>query len=245
MPLLKHLEELRKVLIISLIAVAAASVGAFFFCDKILALITKPVTDLGYRLVFTGLTEGIFTKFKVALTAGLVIASPVVFWQFWRFLVPALYPHERRYAARLVPTAVLLFVAGIVFAYFTVFRLAVYFLIKLAGEFEPMLTISRYFSFTLAFLLPFGLVFEFPLAVYFLTKIGVLTPEWLRRNRKYAIVLTFVLAAVLTPGPDPVSQIVMATPMLVLYEAGIIVARVVARKKAAAEAALAGEETSS
>lgn len=244
MPLLKHLEELRKVIIISLIAIGAASIGAFFFSDHLLAILTKPVDDLGYKLVFIGMTEGVFTKFKIALLAGVIIASPVLIWQFWRFLVPALYPQEKRYIFRLVPISILLFVSGVIFAYFTVFRFAIFFLIKLAEEFEPMLTISKYFSFALTFLIPFGLVFEFPLVVYFLTKIEIISPEWLVRNRKYSLVGIFVLAAILTPGPDPVSQMMMVIPMVVLYEAGVFVARIVARKKQIKFGELAGEESS-
>lgn len=242
MPLLKHLEELRKVIIVSLVAVGITSIASFFFVDQILAVLTKPVRDLGHDIVFTAMTEGIFTKFKVALLAGVIAASPIILWQFWRFLVPALYPHEKRYILRLVPISILLFAGGVVFAYFAVFPLAVFFLIKLAGEFEPMLTISKYFSFTLTFLIPFGLIFELPLIVYFLAQVGVITPEWLVRNRKYSIVFTFILAAILTPGPDPLSQSIMAAPMLILYEVGILVAKVVARKRHARFSELAEEE---
>lgn len=153
-----------------------------------------------------------------------------------------LYPHEKKYIYKLVPISIILFVSGVVFAYFTIFPLAVYVLITLASEFEPMLTISKYLSFCLNFLIPFGLVFEFPLIVYFLTKIGVITPQWLLHNRKYAIVIAFVLAAVLTPGPDPLSQLLMAAPMVVLYEVSIIVSKVVAKKRNAKFNELNGEE---
>jgi len=243
MPLLKHLEELRKVIIVSLIAIGIASVAAFYFVNQILAIIMKPLTQQGLKPVVLTMTEGIFTKFQIALIAGIVLASPVLLWQIWRFIVPALYPHERRYVIRLVPISILLFAGGVVFAYYTVFPLAVFVLLKLAGEFNPMLTIGKYLSFTLAFLIPFGLIFEFPLVIYFLTKIGVITPQWLVKNRKYSIVATFVIAAILTPGPDPLSQSIMAAPMLVLYEAGIIVSKLVYRKKQTGALELAGEET--
>lgn len=243
MPFLKHLEELRRVLVICLVAIGIASIASFFFVDKILVIITKPLYDLGIKLVFTSMTEGIFTKFKIALLAGIVLAAPVIIWQFWRFIIPALYPHEKRYVYRLVPLSIVLFVSGVMFAYFTVFKIAIFFLIKLSGEFQPMLTISRYFSFVLTFLIPFGLIFEFPLVVYFLASIGIITPEWLKRKRKYAIVLIFILAAVFTPSPDPLSQIIMAAPMLVLYEAGILVASVVSKKRGAKFNELSGEES--
>lgn len=231
MTILYHLEELRKVIIVSVITVVVASIISFVFIEQIMAVITRPLETQGINLVVTALTEGIFTKFKISIIAGTILASPIIIWQIWRFIVPALYPHEKRYLAILVPVSVFLFIGGVLFAYFTVFPLAVFVLIQLASEFEPMLTISKYLSFTLAFLIPFGLVFELPLVVYFLTSIGVITPEWLLRNRKYAIVITVILAAVLTPGPDPISQMIMAAPMVILYEAGILVSKVVMKKR--------------
>jgi sec-independent protein translocase protein TatC len=242
MGMLQHLEELRKVIIISLIAIAVASVISFAFIEQIVAIIIKPLAAQGIKPVYTAITEGIFTYFKIALITGTVFAMPVLIWQIWRFIVPALYPHEKKYLYKLVPISIMLFVGGVVFAYFTVFPIAVFVLIKLTTEFEPMLTISKYLSFTLSFLIPFGLVFEFPLVIYFLSSIGVVTPAWLSRNRKYAIVITFILAAVLTPGPDPLSQMIMAAPMIVLYEAGVLVARVVTKRKKAAISNPAGEE---
>lgn len=243
MGILRHLEDLRKVIIISLIAIVVASIISFAFIEQIVAIITKPLAEQGIKPVYTAITEGIFTYFKIALITGTVFASPVLLWQLWRFIVPALYPHEKKYLYRLVPISIILFIGGVVFAYYTVFPIAVYVLIKLASEFDPMLTISKYLSFTLAFMIPFGLIFELPLVVYFLTSIGVVTPEWLVRNRKYAIVITFILAAILTPGPDPISQLIMAAPMIILYEAGIIVAKIVTKKKDAKFRKLAGEES--
>lgn len=241
MTILHHLEELRKVIIVSVIAIVVTSIISFVFIEQIMTVLTKPLAEQGINLVVTALTEGIFTKFKIALVAGTILASPIILWQIWQFIVPALYPHERRYLSRLIPISVILFVAGVVFAYTTVFPVAVYILIQLGSEFEPMFTIGKYLSFTLTFLIPFGLIFEFPLVIYFLTSIGVVTPEWLVRNRRYAIVITVILAAVLTPGPDPISQLIMALPMAVLYEAGILVSKVVANKKRKREER-AGEE---
>jgi len=241
MTILSHLEELRKVIIISLIAIVVASIVSFAFIEQIMAVLTKPLAEQGINLVVTALTEGIFTKFKIALIAGTILASPVILWQIWQFIVPALYPHEKKYLSRLIPISIILFVAGVVFAYTTVFPVAVYILVQLGSEFEPMFTIGKYLSFTLTFLIPFGLIFEFPLVIYFLTSIGVVTPEWLIRNRRYAIVITVILAAVLTPGPDPLSQMIMALPMAVLYEVGILVSKVVAKKKRKKEER-AGEE---
>jgi sec-independent protein translocase protein TatC len=233
MPLLKHLDDLRKVLVSSAIATFITSCGAYYFVDPILKVIEKPLTRAKVHLVVTGITEGFFIKLKIALIAGLIIASPFILWQIWRFVVPALYPKEKKSVRGVVPISVVLFIGGVLFAYFTVFQVAVYFLLQLASGFDPMLTIDKYLSFTVSFLLPFGVIFEFPLVVYFLAKVGILTPEKLVHSRKYTIVAIFIVAAVLTPSPDPLSQIIMAIPMLILYEAGILVARVVTRKRKA------------
>ena len=241
MTILHHLEELRKVIIVSVVAVLVAGIISFVFIEQILAVITRPLEAQDINLVVTAITEGIFIKFKIAILAGTILAAPIIIWQIWRFIVPALYPHEKRYLTILIPVSVFLFISGVLFAYFTVFPLAVFVLIQLASEFEPMLTVSKYLSFTLAFLIPFGLVFELPLVVYFLTSIGVITPEWLQRNRKYAIVIIVILAAVLTPGPDPISQMIMAAPMVILYEAGVLVSKVVMKKRRKRQEA-AGEE---
>lgn len=230
-PILQHLQDLRKVIVISVIAILVTSVASFAFVDKFLAIILQPLTELGIKPIFTGVTEGLFFKFHVALLVGLVAASPILLWQFWRFLVPALYPGERNYIARLVPISVILFAGGTTFAYFTVLRIMTFFMIRFASEFTPLITVSNYLSFALGLVIPFGLIFEYPLLIYFLTKIGILKPELLIKYRKFAIVGVFIVAAILTPSPDPFTQILVATPMLILYEAGIIVARIVARQK--------------
>lgn len=243
MPLLKHLEELRKVIIISLIAIGVASIAAFYFVNQLLDILTKPLKPLGLKPVIFSVTEGLFFKFKVALLGGLVFAAPVVIWQVWRFIVPALYPNERRYLLRVVPISIFLFAGGVIFGYYTLLPVMVYVLIKLAGDFTPIINVSQYLSFTLSFLIPFGLIFEFPVVVYFLTKIGIIKPDWLVSKRKYAIVVIFIVAAVLTPSPDPINQTIMAAPMLILYEVGIIVSKLVYKKKQAEALELVDEKT--
>ncbi len=231
MSLLQHLEELRKVISVSVIAVLITSVAAFAFVDKFLAIVIKPANDANLKLIYTGVTEGIFFKLHIALVFGTLAASPILLWQFWRYLVPALYPNERRYIARLVPISIVLFLGGVVFAYFTVLRFMLVFLQRISSEFTGLITISNYLSFTEHLLIPFGLLFEYPLLVYFLAQIGVLTSELLVRYRKYSIVGVFIIAAILTPSPDPLTMLVVASPMLVLYEVGVIVAKIVGRKK--------------
>ncbi len=130
MSLLNHLEELRKVIMVCVIAILVTSVAAFAYVDKFLDIVLKPVTDLHIKLIYTGVTEGIFFKLHIALVFGAMAASPILLWQFWRFLVPALYPKERKYIARLVPISIVLFLGGVVFAYFTVLRFLLAFLIR-------------------------------------------------------------------------------------------------------------------
>lgn len=231
MPLLTHLQDLRRVIVVCVFAMLGASVVSFVFVDKFLYIVLKPINDLGMTLIYTGVAEGLFFKFHVSLMAGLVAASPVLLWQLWRFLVPALYPAERGYIARLVPVSVLLFFGGVAFSYFTVLHFMTFFLIRTAPEFTAMITVSNYLSFALGVVIPFGVLFEYPLVVYFLTKIGVIKAEHLVKYRKYAIVAAFIIAAILTPSPDPFTQILVAIPMLFLYEAGVLVARIVDRKK--------------
>lgn len=226
-----HLEELRRVIIVSLVALLVATFSCFFYSDFLLSLLQKPIVAMDLKLVFIGVTEGFFTKIKLALYAGFVVSFPIIIWQIWRFIVPALYPHERRYVMILVPVSVLLFSGGVVFAYFTVFPIAIFFLLKIAGDLEPMITVGQYLSFCVAFLIPFGIVFEMPVVAMFLTRIGLISPQLLASKRKYALLIMFIVGAVLTPGPDPVSQLLMAVPMYLLYEVSILVSRFVRAKK--------------
>ena len=231
--LLQHLGELRKVFIICLIAFVFTSAVCYLgFREQLLLLVTKPMKALGLPLVYLGVTEGFLTQIKLSCLAGLILALPVIMWQFWGFLVPALYPNERKYVKRLVPISIILFVGGIAFSYFAVFPLIIRFLILVAGQgLSPMISIRQYTSFLVSFLLPFGVVFELPVVVYFLTSFGLITPDLLVRHRKVAILFMFIFAAVLTPGPDPISQAMMALPMVVLYQVSIWVSRLVWKRK--------------
>jgi len=223
--LVEHLDELRKALLISLVTIVIAAFGCFYFSDQILSYIKQPLTNLNLQLYYIGVAEGFFIKLKLSLIAGLVVSFPIVSLSFWRFIKPALYPSERKYVYILYPITVLLFVGGVIFSYLTVLQVALKFLILIAGGLEPMITVDKYVSFVIAFTIPFGFVFELPVIVYFLTKIGVVTPQWLTQNRKYALLAIFVLAAALTPGPDPISQCLMGIPVYLLYELSIIVSR--------------------
>ena len=191
-------------------------------------IITEPMRDLNENLVVTGVTEAFFVKLKLAFYGGFILAFPIIVWAIWRFFKPALYPHERKYILVLFPISIGLFAGGALFAYFGVLRLILNFLIYIKGEtLEAMFKIDQYVSFVVAFTVPFGLVFELPVVVYFLRKMGWVSYEAMARNRKYALLVIVILAAVLTPGPDPFSQMLMAGPVYLLYEISVWVAKMV------------------
>lgn len=224
--LIQHMEELRKAIIISVTAIVIGSCVAFYYNEQILAVIVSPLTKQGQSLIVTGVTEAFFVKIKLALYAGFVLAFPIVMWALWRFIKPALYPHERKYVYVLLPVTVLLFAAGVLFAYFGILPLVLNFFIMIAGQnLDTLFKVDQYVAFVTAFTIPFGLVFELPVVVFFLTKLGILKYEWMSKNRKYALLIIVVVAAALTPGPDPISQLSMAIPVYILYEISIWVSR--------------------
>lgn len=223
---LQHMEELRKSLIIIFIAVVAAAVFCFYYSEQILTVLMAPLTILNEGLIVTGVTEAFFVKLKLSFYTGFVLAFPVVVWAIWRFIKPALYPAERKYVYIFLPISIILFTGGILFAYFGILKLVLNFFIYIAGEnLETMFKVDQYVSFVLAFTIPFGLVFELPVVVFFLSKLGIIRSEMLARNRKYALLAIVILAAALTPGPDPFSQMMMAGPVYLLYEISIWVAK--------------------
>ncbi|MZP28115.1 twin-arginine translocase subunit TatC [Heliobacterium undosum] len=239
MPLTDHLEELRTVLIWALVAAVAGTAVAYNWNQELIALLTKPMGDLGIKPVIVRPAEGFFASVKVSFFAGLILASPVILWKIWSFVMPALYPHERKWVYIILPISVLLLVSGVVFAFYTVYPIGVTFLITF-GDFTPMISISEYLSFALWFILPFGLVFQMPLVIMFLVRLGIVDHHFLAKYRRYAILIMFVVAAIFTPTPDVISQTLMAAPMYLLYEISIWIARWI-RPKKTAEADAAGE----
>ncbi|MDK2887131.1 MAG: sec-independent protein translocase protein TatC [Thermoanaerobacter sp.] len=231
MPLAGHFGDLRKAVIISIAALTTCALVVFFtFSDQLLAFLTRPLKELDVPVIATRVGEAFLTKIKISLLAGSILAFPVMVWQVLGFILPALTRGERRLLLVLFPLSVALFATGIIFAYFTVFPLTVRFLLVLVTEgLQPMITVRDYLSFVLAFFIPFGLVFQLPLVAFVLTRMGLVTPRWLVKKRKYALLLNFILAAILTPGSDVISQLMMALPMVLLYEAGVVVSYLVYR----------------
>ena len=228
MSLVEHLDELRRRILVSVAAVIVCSVLAFWKVQVILSMLLFPPVD---QLAFFSPTEAFMEYCKLAFFAGLFLASPVVLYQLWAFISAGLNEKERRTVFYALPFSVTLFLAGVVFAYRFVLPWALKFLINFPGpNILPILSMSKYLSFVIMMLLAFGIVFEMPVAVMILTKLGIVTPSFLSRNRKFAIVAIFIAAAVITPTPDAVNQCLMAVPMLFLYEISIWVSKLVYKK---------------
>lgn len=226
--ILTHLNALRRMLMISAGTVLVAFVLIFYLCiDWLMSLITGPISARGVELIYTAMSEALMTKFKVALIAAVIVASPVIIWQVWQFIKPALYPEERRLFRLLFFIALILFLVGVVFCYFAVYYLAVDFFI-ISGEnlATPMLSIDKYVNFLFGFLLPFGIAFQLPVAMFITTRMGWTDSKSLASKRKYVILGLAVAAAILTP-PDVVSQLMLLIPMCVLFELGVIVSKTV------------------
>lgn len=226
-----HLEELRKVLIISIAAFLAATVFIYAFqVDNLTRLITAPLDKIGLQPVIIGVTEGFIVRIKISAYGGLVAALPIILWQVLRFIFPALYAQEKRLALFFVFSSILLFGLGVFFSYHYILDIALkLMLIDFAGGLSPMVSYSKYISFVMLMLWPFGLVFEIPIISLVLTRVGVITPRMMKKNRKFVILAVFILAAFLTP-PDVLSQIFLAIPMLLLYEISILVSRFAVKK---------------
>ena len=247
MPFLAHLEELRKRLIISFSAIGVAFVLAFNIREYCLRLLQWPLTTdivVGRtfpfilfrgkppiaKLTALGPAETLWTHFKVAFIVGTMLAIPVVLYQIWKFIEPGLLQKEKRFALPFVILSTISFFTGVAFCFFIVLPMAMQFLLTFDPSIQQMPRFGEYVDFTLKFLLAFGAIFELPLAITIAARLGMVTPQFLARNRKYAILLNFVVAAILTPTPDVFNQALMAMPMCVLYEIGILAARVVARR---------------
>jgi len=235
---LSHLEELRERLIKSFIAVGVGCIIGYIFKEELFNLLLLPLKDLlpeGERLIFTGLPEMFFTYLKTAFIAGILFASPVVFYQIWMFIAPGLYQHEKRYIIPFIFFSTILFVGGALFGYFIVFPLGFKFFLGYSNEYlQALPSVKKYFSLSYKLLLAFGIVFQLPLLIYFMSKMGLVTVDFLRKRRPFAVLMAFIIGAILTP-PDIISQIMMAIPLIVLYEIGIIVSMIGSRKKSAAD----------
>jgi sec-independent protein translocase protein TatC len=229
MPFLDHLEELRRRILIALGAVVVAAGCSYVVSGSLLAVLTRGAPEL----ITVTPTEAILTRIKIALVSGLVVAFPVVLWEVWAFVAPGLLNKERRFAAPLLASSVCFFVVGGAFAYLIVWPVAVKVLqtFVVPGVVNRW-SVAKYVGLEMRIILAFGLIFQVPVAIFFLTRMGLVSPRFLRKKRPYAVVTILVLAAVLTP-PDVLTQLMLALPLIVLFEMGIWVSELAARRRQA------------
>jgi sec-independent protein translocase protein TatC len=269
----EHLDELRKRLMYCVYALLAAMIVAYLFSEILFVILAQPLirswaeAGLGTpRLNFASPIEPFFTYMKISLIAGAFGASPVIFYQLWAFVAPGLYKHEKRYVLPFVATSALLFIGGAAFGYFVVFPFAFRFFLgfaktnmgsmeKLLGgavkvsvqqpfDLTPMLMMGEYFSLVWKLLLAFGLIFELPVLISFFALVGLVDHRKLWRFNRYFVIIAFVVGAILTPGPDVISQVLMSVPLIALYNLSIVLAYLIGRRRQRARDAGAESSTS-
>ena len=225
MSLMEHLDELRRRIVHSAIYLAVGFGAAWIFHNRFIAYIQAPLTHIGKSLVFTHPMDALNLQLQVSLVGGAIIASPFILYQVWLFIAPGLYQKERRFVVPFMTATVGLFLAGASFGYFFVLPGALKILILGFGsKFNPIVTIEEYTGFFLSIILGLGLSFELPILIFFLALFGIVSPQFLWKNIRYAILAVFLIAAIICPSPDPGTMCIYAVPMLALYVVGIAVA---------------------
>ena len=235
MPLLEHVVALRKVLVISAYAILLGTMIGWFISDRTYAYLANPVIQLeNITFITTTPLEPMLVKLKVSMLVGVTLALPVILWQIWSFVLPALKQNEQKYLYITVPSSLFLFLGGAALCFYVVLPLGIKFLLFVGGNavpYTPFLTKSSYLGFLTTFLLTFGLVFQLPVVLLILIRIGVLSPKTLAKKRRWAILLIVILAVVVSPTPDLVTQLLMAAPMYLLYEISIWLGYLVAQRR--------------
>ncbi len=225
-----HLAELRKRLLISIATVFVMFIICFGFWEHILNWMIVPLKEVlpaGSNVIFTKVGEAFFTALKVSFFAAIIFSLPVIFWQLWLFVAPGLYEHEKRFVLPFVISSTVMFVAGALFAYYVVFPFGFHYLINFGSQlFTALPSIGEYVGFFTKLMFGFGIAFELPVITFFLATLGLVTDETLKNFFKYAIIIIFAIAALLTP-PDVLSQLLMAGPLVILYGVSIIIARII------------------
>ena len=234
MSFLDHIEELRWRIIYSIIGIVVFTIIAWFFIDPIVEIVLlKPARDAKVPLQNLRPFGQLFLYVQVAITIGIICSLPNIFYQLWKFISPALKKRERKYIVWIVFFSTFCFLAGIAFAYFVMLPMAMTFGAQFGTtEIANAWTIEEYISIIVSVMLAAGVVFELPMVSFFLSKLGILTPKFMRKYRRHAIVIIMILAAILTPGADPVSQIILAVPLVLLYEISIFISKISSKKSA-------------
>ena len=233
MSFLEHLEEFRWRIIYSLIGIVLGTIIAWIFIDYLVDyVLLVPAKSSGSELQNLKPFGQLFMYMQIAIIVGCILSIPNIFYQFWKFISPALQKKERKYISMIVIFSSLCFLLGIAFAYFVMLPLA----LKFANQFgsisiKNLFAIDEYMSIILSVMLTAGFVFELPMVSFFLTKLGILTPSFMKKYRKHAFVIIMVASAILTPGTDPVSQVILAVPLLLLYEISILISKIARKKK--------------
>lgn len=227
-PFTKHLEELRYRILVSLAVVSVAFVATYSVSDRLL----EPLASLiDVKMVFIAPTEAFFVNIKLAFYIAIALCAPVLFYQMWAFVAPGLLAREKKYTFRLMLGSTLLFILGLAFCFYLVLPMGLKFLIGFGGDMlTPMLSVGAYLGFCLKLLIVFGIVFQLPLVIIFLYSIGIVDVETLKSFRGYLVVSSFILAAVITP-PDIFTQVVLALPLIILYELSLLGIKIFSRKK--------------
>ena len=232
MSFLDHIEELRWRIIYALIGVVIFTIVAWIFIDPLVELVLlKPARDANASLQNLRPFGQLFLYFQVAIIVGIVASLPNIFYQLWKFIAPALKKRERKYILWIVFFSTFCFLAGIAFAYFVMLPLAMKFATQFGSEdIKNEFAIDEYMSIIISVMLAAGVIFELPMVSFFLSKLGILTPEFMRKYRRHAMIIILILAAILTPGTDPVSQVILAVPLVLLYEISIFISRISSKK---------------
>src|ERR1700689_4412200 len=230
MGFLDHLEELRKRIVYSIIAVAVGFCACWWKVEAIYEVMQRPImkalkdNGMAEKLVYLNPTEPFNLYLKIAALAGLFLTSPFVLYQVWMFIAPGLYPNEKRYVVPFMVSTIALFMAGGYFGYKVVYPQALGFLVHFGRQFQPMITISEYTSLFLSIILGMGLIFEMPILIFFLALMGIITAGFMFKNFRYSILIIFIIAAIVTPTPDILSMCIFAAPMVGLYGVSIGIA---------------------
>jgi len=240
MPLLQHLEELRRRIIRSLLWLSVAVAVSWFWADDLLQFLARPIYKYlppGQKLAVLSVTDPFFIYFKTALLAGVFIACPLILWEAWQFIAPGLYEKERRWVGPFVALGWIFFLGGGAFAFWVAFPFSVQVLLQMAASFQPVITADRYYSFLLTVVIGLGLMFELPLVLTLLARVGLVSAGFLMRNFRWAILIIVIAAAVITPTGDAINLSIFSIPTIGLYLLGVLGAAIMGKRRKAAAAA--------